>query len=101
LAGYFAAAAFGGVAVQGVHFAGLVRRTGVESITRPEEVSMHPIMIMAMAREVEIERQRDRHTNQLRSLAVAHRAEGFDGWHRANGFARRLFAGISLPPRVA
>jgi len=62
---------------------------------------MHPMMIMAVAREVEMERRRDRHTNQLRSLAVANHADGFDGWHPASGFARRLFAGISLRPRVA
>ena len=37
---------------------------------------MHPMMIMAVAEEVERERQRDRHTVQLRSLALANRAEG-------------------------
>jgi hypothetical protein len=87
--------------VRGVHFAELARRTGVESITRPEEVSMHPMMIMAVAREVERERQHDRHQVQLRSLALANRARGFDGSPAAGGFARRLLAGISLRPRLS
>ncbi len=56
---------------------------------------MHPMMIMAVGREVETERQRDRHTVQLRSLALANRAQGLDGSHAALGFARRLLAGIS------
>jgi hypothetical protein len=89
---------FGEVAVRGVHFAGLARRTGVESITRPEEVSMHPMMIMAVAREVERERQRDRHKVQLRSPALATRAQSFDVSHAASGFARRLLAGIACGP---
>jgi hypothetical protein len=62
---------------------------------------MHPMMIMAVAREVERERQRDRHEVQLRSLALANRAQGFDGSHAASRFARRLLAGISLRPRLS
>jgi hypothetical protein len=92
---------FGEVAARYVHFAALARRTGVESITRPEEVSMHPKMIMAVAREVERERQRDRHTVQLQSLALANRAQGFDGSRARSGFARRLLAGISLRARLS
>ena len=59
---------------------------------------MHPKMIMAVAREVERERQRDRHTVQLRSLALANRAPGFDGSRAASGFARRWLAGIACGP---
>lgn len=61
---------------------------------------MHPMMIMAVAREVERERGLDRHKVQLRSLALANRGQGFDGSH-ASGFARRLLAGISLRPRLS
>jgi hypothetical protein len=62
---------------------------------------MHPKMLMAVAREVERERQRDRHTVQPRSLALANRAPGFDGSHAASGFARRWLAGISLRSRLS
>ena len=61
---------------------------------------MHPMMIMAVAREVESERRRDRDRVQLRSLALADRAQGFDGSRAASGVARRLLAGISLRPRL-
>ena len=60
---------------------------------------MHPMMIMAVALGVERERQSDRHQVQLRSLALANRAQGFDGSPAGSGFARRLVAGISLRPR--
>jgi hypothetical protein len=62
---------------------------------------MHPMMIMALAGEVERERRRDRHTVQLRSLALANRAQSFDGSHAASGFARRLLAGFGLRPRLS
>jgi len=62
---------------------------------------MHPMMIMAVAREIEDERQRGRHKVQRRSLALANRAQGFDGSPAASGFARRLVAGISLRPRLS
>ncbi len=62
---------------------------------------MHPMMIMAMAREFESERQRDRHNVQLGSLALPNRARGFDGSRAAIGFARRRLAGISLRPRLS
>jgi hypothetical protein len=60
---------------------------------------MHPMMIMAVVREVDRERQRDRDTVQPRSLAVANHAQGFDGSRAPSGVARRLFASISLRPR--
>jgi hypothetical protein len=60
---------------------------------------MHPMMLMAVARELETERQHDRHTVRLRSLALANRAQEADGSHAASGYARRLLAGISLRPR--
>jgi hypothetical protein len=62
---------------------------------------MHPMMIMAVAREVERERQRDRHTVQPQSLALADRFRGFDGSQAAGGPARRLLARISLRPRLS
>ena len=62
---------------------------------------MHPRMIMAVAREVERERQRERHNVELRSLALADRAEGFGGSPAAGGFARRLVAGISMRPGLS
>ena len=61
---------------------------------------MHPMMIMAVAREVESERRRDRDSVQLRALALANR-EGVDGARAASRVARRLFAGISLRPRLS
>jgi hypothetical protein len=92
---------FGEVAVRGVHLAELVRRRGVEAITRPEEVSMHPKMMIAAANEVQRDRESERQWVQLRSLALANRARGFDGSRAASGFARRLLDGISLRPRLS
>lgn len=92
---------FGKVSVRGVHFDVFVRRRGIESITRPEEVSMHPMMIMTLAGEVERERQRERQTVLLRSPARARRAHSFDGSHAASGFTRRLRAATSLRPRLS
>lgn len=62
---------------------------------------MHPMMIMAVAREVERERQRERHEVERRSLALANRAHGFEGSRPASGFARRLPARIGLRPRFS
>lgn len=62
---------------------------------------MHPMMIMAVAREVERERRRDRDSVQLRSLALANRAHGFGGFCAPSRVARRLSVGISLRPRVS
>ncbi len=57
---------------------------------------MHPMTIMAVAREIEDDRQRGRHKVQLRSVALTNRAQRFDGSSAAGGFARRLLTGISL-----
>ena len=62
---------------------------------------MHPMMIIAVAREVEKERRRDRHTVWGRSPAPANRAAGFPGWHAASGFARRRLAELGLRPRFS
>lgn len=62
---------------------------------------MHPMMFMAVAGEIERERQRERQTIQLRSLALANRAQGFEGSPAPRTFARRLLAGISLRPRLS
>jgi hypothetical protein len=62
---------------------------------------MHPMMIMAVAREIERGRQRDRHKVQLRSLALANHAQGCEGSHAARGFAPRLLAGINLRPQLS
>jgi hypothetical protein len=61
---------------------------------------MHPMMIMAVGREVERERQRDGDRVQL-SLALANRSRGVDGARAASGVARRWLAGISLRPRLS
>jgi len=62
---------------------------------------MHPMMIMAVAREIEDERQRGRHKVHLRSVALANRSQGLDGSSAAGGVARRLLNGISLRPRLS
>jgi hypothetical protein len=62
---------------------------------------MHPMMIMAVAREVERDRQHDRNKVQLQSLVLANRAPGFDCSPATSGFERRLLAGISLRPRFS
>lgn len=62
---------------------------------------MHPMMIMAMAGEVARERRHDRHRAELRSLALANRAQGVDGAHVTSRFLRRLLAGVDLRPRLS
>jgi hypothetical protein len=62
---------------------------------------MHPMMIMAMAREVERERRRDRRNVQLQSLALANLAPGFDGSPASSVFARWLRDGFGLRPRFS
>jgi len=62
---------------------------------------MHPMMILALVREVERERRRDEHDAQLRSLALSNRAQGFDASHAGRGFARRRRASSSLRPRLS
>lgn len=73
----------------------------VLSQSQTEEVSMHPMMIMALAREIERERRHDRPKVQLRSLAVANPGQDFEGSPAAGGFARRLILGISLRARFS
>jgi hypothetical protein len=92
---------FGELSVRGVHFAELDRRRGVESITRPEEVSMHPMMIMAVGRQVERERQCDQRKSQLGSRAFANRLQDAGGSPAASGLTRRLLAGRSLRPGLS
>jgi hypothetical protein len=60
---------------------------------------MHPKMIIALANEVQRDRECERHKVHLRSLAVANRGHGVDRSSAAGTVARRLFAGISLRPR--
>ena len=62
---------------------------------------MHPMMIMALAGEVERERRRERQAVALRSLALANRAQGVDASDAGRGFARRLLAGFGLRPRLS
>ncbi len=62
---------------------------------------MHPKMMIALANEVQRNRESERQRVHLRSLAFANRAQGFDGSHAASGFARRLLAGISLRPGLS
>jgi hypothetical protein len=45
-------------------------------MTRPREVSMHPRMMIALCREVESDRQRDRKQIERRSLALQKRRTG-------------------------
>ena len=60
---------------------------------------MHPTLIIALANEIQRDRESERQRVQLRSLA--NRAHGFAGAAAASGFARRLLAGISLRPRLS
>ena len=62
---------------------------------------MHPKMMIALATEVERDRQHERRQLERRSLAQAARGLGPDGSVAASAFARRLVAGISLRPRVS
>ena len=62
---------------------------------------MHPMMMMAVAREVERERQSDRREVRLQSLALPNRAPGFDGSHAASVVAQRLLADLGLRPRFS
>jgi hypothetical protein len=73
----------------------------LSQFTGPEEVLMHPKLIIALANEVQRDRESERHKVHLRSLAVTNRGHGFDSPSAAGGVARRLFAGISLQPRVS
>jgi hypothetical protein len=61
---------------------------------------MHPKMMIALANEVERDRQREREQVERRSLARADRSAGSPGFGSASPFAR-LIAGISLRPRLS
>lgn len=62
---------------------------------------MHPKMMIAVANEVQGNRESERQWVQLRSLALANRAEGVDSSPAAGGFARGLLVGIGLRPRLS
>jgi hypothetical protein len=62
---------------------------------------MHPKMMIAVANEVQRDRESELQRVWLRSLAVAHRAHGFNGLPAASRLARRLPGGISLRPRLS
>jgi len=62
---------------------------------------MHAKMMIALAKEVERNSASERQRVQVRSLALANRAQALDGSHAAGGFARRLLVGISLRPRLS
>ena len=62
---------------------------------------MHPTMIMAVAREVERERQRDQQEVHLRSLALANRARAVDSAHTASRFARGPLVGTGPRPGLS
>jgi hypothetical protein len=70
-------------------------------MTRPEEVSMHPRMMMALANEVERERHHERQKLHIRSQVLAHARRGSRGAGAASALARRLIAGASLRPRLS
>jgi len=62
---------------------------------------MHPMMMMALANEVERERQNERRKLQVRSQVLADPGQGSNGARAASGLGRRLVAGISLWPRLS
>jgi hypothetical protein len=70
-------------------------------MTRPEEVSMHPKMMIALANEVERERRDERQKLHVRSQVLADPRRGSNSARVARGLARRLVAGISLRPRLS
>jgi len=62
---------------------------------------MHPMMIMALAREVEREHQRGPDKAHLPSLPLPNRAHGLGGSRVASRFTRRPLAGTSLRRRLS
>jgi len=62
---------------------------------------MHPKMMIALADEVQRDRESERQRVQLRSLALPNRVQGFHGSHATSGFARGSLAGTSLRPRLS
>jgi hypothetical protein len=61
---------------------------------------MHPDVMIALADEVQRDRESAPQRLELRSLALANRAPGFHGSHAASRLARRLLAATSLRPRL-
>ena len=62
---------------------------------------MHPTMMMALASEVERDRQNERHKLHIRSQVLADPSQGSSSARAAGGLARRLIAGIGLRPRLS
>ena len=62
---------------------------------------MHPMMIMAVGREVLRERQCDQQNRQLGTRALANRLQDVCGSPPERGLARRLLAGLSLRPGLS
>jgi hypothetical protein len=60
---------------------------------------MHPKMMIALANEVQRNRESELQGVRLRSVAVADRPPGLERSLAASGFARRLLDGISVRPR--
>jgi hypothetical protein len=73
----------------------------LSQLTGPEEVSMHPTMMIALANEVQRDRESELRRARLRSLAVATPARRRTSSPATSGFARRLLEGISLRPRLS
>ncbi len=61
---------------------------------------MHPKMMIALANEVQRDRESEREATRVLS-AAARRAEGLDGSYSTSRVARRLLGGISLRPRLS
>ena len=62
---------------------------------------MHPTMMIALANEVERERQQERQRLAVRSqVLAAHRLRSRGAW-LASAYAARLSVGISLRPRLS
>jgi hypothetical protein len=78
-----------------------VRRRGVESITGPEEVSMHPTMMMALVNEIQSARKDERKRFELRSQAAASVGNGSATRRPASELARELIAAINLRTRLS
>lgn len=62
---------------------------------------MHPKMMIALANEIQRDRESELQRVRLRSLVVANRAPGFNRSSAASGLVRRRLAGISLRPRLS
>jgi hypothetical protein len=78
----------------------MARRRGVEFVTRPEEVSMHSIIMALLANEVERERQDERQKLHARSQALGGPSHGSTRTRAARRLGRRLMAAIKRRPAV-